>query len=171
MTSSAAGEGMLRELRWVHDMLRRDLEVCRLLAAALSSGVSAPEARLVIDELQTKGLLWQLRTRCLGYCTFVHGHHGLEDAVVFPAVRAADPAGMTEVTARLEADHRVVSSLLDEVEAAGLGLDVDGDDTEPRARLADSLEVLAEHLLAHLAFEEEALAPVLRTWTRWPGLG
>ncbi|MEV4348204.1 hemerythrin domain-containing protein [Actinoplanes sp. NPDC049596] len=64
----------------------------------------------------------------------------------------------------LEADHRIVAHLLDEIESAAHHLD------EPRARthLATALTELSTHLLDHLTREEQALAPVLSTWQRWP---
>jgi hemerythrin-like domain-containing protein len=97
----------------------------------------------------------------------VHSHHHLEDVALFPAVRAADPERMNAVVDKLEADHRVVSSLLDEVEEATRLLSAD--DTAARLRLVRGLTELSEHLLEHLAYEEESIGPVLRTWESWPG--
>jgi hemerythrin superfamily protein len=158
---------MLRDLLWVHDMLRRDLATCRTLASDISSGVPAAVIRSTVESLQTAGPLWQLRMNCLRYCSIVHSHHHLEDVALFPAVRAADPERMNAVVDKLEADHRVVSSLLDEVEEATRLLSAD--DTAARLRLVRGLTELSEHLLEHLAYEEESIGPVLRTWESWPG--
>ena len=38
-----------------------------------------------------------------------------------------------------------------------------------RERIVTGLDGLAEHLLAHLAFEEREIAPTVLTWERWPG--
>ena len=37
-----------------------------------------------------------------------------------------------------------------------------------RFELVAALTELEEHLLSHLAFEEESLGPLLSTWDRWP---
>ena len=161
-----ASNVLLEELKWVHGLIRRDLQACRQLAADVASGAAPSEIRTRIEALQTRGPLFQLRTNCLRHCRFVHAHHGLEDAMLFPAVRGAAPS-MSEVVDRLEADHRRVSGLLDEVEATAGQLD-SHHDTDARAHLVDTLEELSEHLLEHLAFEEDALAPVLLIWNRWP---
>ena len=54
---------------------------------------------------------------CLRYCSHVHAHHGAEDALLFPVLRAADPS-IGSVVDRLEADHARVSHLLHVVEAS-----------------------------------------------------
>ena len=147
-------------------MLRRDLATCRQLAKDITSGAPAGLVRTAVEELQSRGPLWQLRVNCLRYCAIVHGHHHAESVLLFPSVRAADPERMTVVVDRLEADHRKVSDLLDEVEAATREMTTD--DALARQRLVLGLTELSEHLLEHLAYEEEAIAPVLRSWTRWP---
>jgi hypothetical protein len=146
----------LDELKWVHSMVRRDLEVCRELAASVADGASADDVRAGIESLQTNGPLFHLSVNCLEYCMFVHQHHAREDAMMFPAIRQARP-DLAPTIDRLEADHRLVSDLLDEVEAAAGDLD----DTAGRRRLVDAFTELAEHLTDHLDFEETALAPAL----------
>ena len=152
---------MLDELKWVHGMLRRDLQACRELAATAADGASAGDLRAGIESLQTGGPLFQLRVNCLQYCTFVHHHHALEDTSLFPAIRHARP-DLASAVDRLEADHRLVSRMLGEIEAAAADLD----SPAARGRLVDALTELAEHLTEHLDFEETALAPVLDGATR-----
>ncbi|MGN9912850.1 hemerythrin domain-containing protein [Phytohabitans sp. LJ34] len=154
------------ELLRVHDMLRRDLAAVKEIAAAAAAGEPAVRVRDGLDALHARGPLLQLKANCLGYCQLVHAHHGGEDGMLFPAVRRAAPhlAGTVD---RLEEDHRTVSDLLDKIEAAARDLGSDGD--AARVRLVEALDSLTTHLHEHLAFEEQALAPVLRTWTHWPG--
>ena len=65
-----------------------------------------------------------------------------------------------------EADHREVSGLLDQAEAAARR--PDGPDTViARQRPAAGLATHGTLLLGHLVREEEALAPVLLTWEHW----
>lgn len=159
---------LLDELKWVHSLLRRDLQTCQSLARSVAGGASAAEVQDELSALRAASPLFQLRINCLQYCRFVHGHHGAEDVALFPAVRRAD-SRLSSVVDRLEADHREVSGLLDDVEASARLLD-DGDAVAERQKLTESLEDLSTRLLEHLAFEEESLAPVLATWHRWPFL-
>ncbi|NYI98984.1 hypothetical protein HNR12_005261 [Streptomonospora nanhaiensis] len=160
--SQTAPNPLLDELKWVHGMLRRDLAACRRLAADAARGAPAGEIREGLSRLRSQGPLFQLRTNCLAFCRFVHHHHGLEDAAVFPRVRRTAPH-LAAAVDRLEADHRVVSDLLDEVEAAAGDLTGDAA-AQARARLAAALDTLADHLLEHLDYEEDVLGPVFLTW-------
>lgn len=157
---------LLRELQRVHDTLRRDLRTCRDLAAAALAGADTTHLRDALGHLGARGPLFQLKVNCLRYCAFVHAHHGAEDASLFPEVRRSAPH-LGAVIDRLEADHRRVSDLLDEIEAAAGALD-DAGTTTARQRLADALTTLSRHLLEHLDVEENALAPVFLTWQGWP---
>jgi predicted component of type VI protein secretion system len=56
-----------------------------------------------------------------------------------------------------------VAGLLERVEAAAALLERE-DGPEARAAVADALEALAAHLLAHLELEEESVAETLRRW-------
>jgi hemerythrin superfamily protein len=157
---------LLRELERVHDTLRRDLRTCRDLADAALAGVPTAHLRDALDQLGDRSPLFQLKVNCLRYCELVHAHHGAEDASLFPAVRASAPE-LGAVIDRLEADHRLVSDLLDQVEVAAAQLD-DVETATARQLLADTLAALSRHLLEHLDVEEEALAPVFMTWQSWP---
>jgi hypothetical protein len=157
---------LLEELQRVHDTLRRDLRTCRDLADAALAGVPTAHLRDRLDQLGARSPLFQLKLNCLRYCELVHAHHGAEDASLFPAVRASAPH-LGAVVDRLEADHRLVSEHLDQVEAAAAQLD-DVETSTARQRLADALTALSRHLLEHLHVEEQALAPVFMTWRSWP---
>ena len=163
---TAQGRALFEELRWVHDMIRRDLAVVTRLAADVVTGMPAEDVQAEIRHLQTGGPLWQLKVNCLRYCRFVHLHHGAEDAMLFPSVRAADPE-LSPVVDKLESDHRSVWDLLDEVEASASQLTED-DGGDARRRVATALDALAAELLAHLEFEELSIGPALRRMTHWP---
>lgn len=121
---------------------------------------------LLPDIADPAGTLWKLRVNCLYYCRFVHAHHHGEDVALFPALRRTNPA-LGPVVERLVADHRKVSGLLDQIEASANALGAQ-DGTTPRARLVQALNDLSTDLLAHLAFEEEAIGPTLLEWETWP---
>ncbi len=160
------GDWLVRDLLWIHGILRADLQTVRRLADEVGEGKDAPTVRDEIARLQTQSPLWQLKFGCLHYCRLVHLHHNGEDVHIFPAIRRSDPA-LGPIVDRLEADHRRVSDILDEVEAAADDLQND-DIPLRRSRLVASLSLLADHLLTHLEFEEESIAPTLRTWSTWP---
>lgn len=164
--AESPGEHFVQELLWVHGILRQDLATVRRLAVEVSDGKDPDLVREEIAQLKTKSPLWQLKINCLYYCRFVYTHHNIEDAHLFPALRRTNPT-LGPVVDRLEADHRKVSDILDEVETAANDLTRD-DCPTVRDRLVEALNLLAEHLLAHLAFEEESISPTLRTWDRWP---
>lgn len=162
------GEALVAELRWVHDHIRHDLDVVQGLANRVLDGAEPDEVTEEIGRLKTNGPLWKLRVNCLYYCRFVHAHHNLEDIALFPALREKDPA-LTPVVDKLEADHRLVSDYLDEIEDAVREIGRE-DSTAARLRIVDALEGLREHLLEHLEFEETEIAPTLSQFTHWPGI-
>src|SRR5258708_34139968 len=87
-----AGEAMVAELKWVHDLIRRDLRTVRQLAGDLSDGVAGSAAAGAIESLQVGGPLWQLKINCLQNCRFLHSHHHAESVLLFPHLRRATPA-------------------------------------------------------------------------------
>ena len=157
--AQAPDNPLLAELQAVHAMLRRDLATCRKLAAAAASGAPPAQLRSGLKQLRTKGPLFQLRANCVQHCHAVRAHHEGEDAGLFASVRRAAP-NLRAAVDELQADHRAVSDLLDQVEGAARGLE---NSAATRARLVDALTALSTRLLAHLDLEERVLGPALRT--------
>jgi hypothetical protein len=154
------GRAMFDELLWVHSVIRRDLEIVEQLAVDVDEGLSGEAVQDALGELKTNGPLWRLKVNCLRYCRFVHAHHGAEDGLLFPALRAAD-SSIGPVVDRLETDHARVSDLLDVVEAAARALsETDGGDA--RRRVIDGLRDLHGHLHEHLDYEELHAGPTIR---------
>ena len=151
---------MFQELLWVHAAVRQDLDVVEKLAADVDDGLPGADVEDTLRELKTNGPLWQLKISCLRYCRFVHAHHGAEDALLFPALRAANPS-IGPVVDRLEADHSRVSDLLDAVEEAARALS-DTNGNGARQRVVDGLRDLHGRLLEHLDYEELQAGPTIR---------
>src|SRR3954454_11135334 len=86
------GRAIFEELLWVHSIIRRDLEIVEKLATDVDEGLPGDAVQDALGELKTTGPLWQLKVNCLRYCSHVHAHHGAEDALLFPALRAVDPS-------------------------------------------------------------------------------
>jgi iron-sulfur cluster repair protein YtfE (RIC family) len=157
---------MFRELLYIHALLRRDLSTVRRLADAARENGPVEPIITEIESLATNSPLWQLKYGCMRYCRFVHGHHTLEDAALFPMVRKHDPS-LNTVVDRLEEDHLTVHHITERIAAEAGRVAVDGSEAN-RAELVRELTELEQHLLSHLDFEEESLGPLLSTWQSWP---
>lgn len=129
-----------REMRQVHDRLRRALEVTR---DAVHDGIAA--------EAATRDLL----LFCRGFCEALTLHHTGEDRTLFPAVVAAHPE-LSEVIGRLEQDHSMINHLLGGLRAAVTS-------GAPPADLDRHLEGLAAIMESHFRYEERQLLGVLET--------
>ncbi|MDX6668926.1 MAG: hypothetical protein QOK04_2306 [Solirubrobacteraceae bacterium] len=161
------GRAIFEELLWVHSIIRRDLGIVEQLAADVGEGLPGEAVQVALGELKTGGPLWKLKVNCLRYCSHVHAHHGAEDVLLLPALRAADPS-IGPVVDRLEADHARVSDLLDVVEAAARAL-TDTESGDARRRVVDGLQDLHVHLLEHLDYEERHAGPTMRRLDRLAG--
>jgi hypothetical protein len=164
---TAPANSLFDELLWVHSMVRRDLRTVTSLAEEVAAGLGPAELQEQIQSLKDNGPLWRLKVNCLHYCRFVHSHHDLEDAALFPALRRANP-DLDPVVDKLEADHRQVSELLDAVEAEAVELEA-GDDPANRARVVEALVGLGGVLLEHLEFEERSIESTLARMTSLRG--
>jgi hypothetical protein len=164
LRETSQGRALFEELLWVHSYIRRDLTIVEQLAADVREGLAGEAVQNALAELKTTGPLWQLKVNCLRYCRFVHAHHGVEDVLLFPALRVANRS-IGPVIDRLEADHRRVSDLLDVIEAAARSLTVSGGG-DARQRVADGLRELHVHLLEHLDYEEGHAGPTMRRLDR-----
>ena len=158
------GEAMARELVTIHQHLRHDLRRVRELAQELTAGVPADKIRAGVADLAIKSPVWTLRLNCRRYCEFVHLHHGIEDRMLFPGLRRAYPE-LAAVLDKLEADHEEIAVLLADVDASVAVL---VEDETRRAAAVRALDRLADHLIAHLDYEEASLTPVLRRMDAWP---
>ena len=164
--SAPPREGMFRELLYIHSHLRRDLQTVRRLAEQARDGLSPETILAEIRNLETNSPLWQLKFGCMHYCRFVHAHHTIEDAALFPMVRKHDRS-LSSVVDKLEEDHLVVHHITERIAeiAAEVASDASG---VSRFRLVQALADLENHLLGHLDFEEQSLGPLLSSWDQWP---
>jgi hemerythrin-like domain-containing protein len=122
-----------------------------------------------LEALKSKVMLWQFQVNCLLYCGYVHLHHHAEDTEFFDELEETNPA-LRPVVERLRAEHRAVSDYLDAVEAATRAL-TDDDGPDARRAVADALDVLKGHLLAHLEYEEANVAGTARRLREVPSVG
>jgi Hemerythrin HHE cation binding domain len=144
----------------VHGHIRGDLIRLERLAEAVVGELSTDELEHELEELRNNTMLWQFQISCLRWCGLVHLHHNAEDVEFFDELEETNPA-LGPVVERLRAEHREVSNYLDAVEAAARTLS-GNDSLGARGEVADALEALAAHLLAHLEYEEQNVAATTR---------
>jgi Hemerythrin HHE cation binding domain len=151
-TQLAAHDHLVR----IHDHLRAELARLQHLVGEVRRGLLPPgDARAGIHAMTLRQNNWTLGAYCQSYCGFVNGHHTLEDASVFPHLRRAEP-DLAPVVDRLREEHLVIHHLLDALDRALVDLVRDSDAAALDA-LASSLDLLADRLLSHLAYEEREL--------------
>jgi len=77
-----------------------------------SGQLSVGEARGAVHALGVRVTFEQLGSFCGQLCQSVEAHHSIEDAHLYPALRAADPA-LDPVLDRLDLEHRVIHDVLE----------------------------------------------------------
>src|SRR6266498_3197004 len=105
------GEALVAELKWVHDMIRRDLRTVRQMAADVAAGLAAEEIQAGIRSLAAGGPLWQLKINCLQYCRFVHSHHHAVSDLLDEVGAAASELGSQEQPAVRQRLTRALQNL------------------------------------------------------------
>jgi hypothetical protein len=156
--TSYAGDqqGAAEHLVAIHDHLRAELERLQGLVDEVRRGLlTAGGARAEVHAMSMRQNSWTLGAYCQSYCGFVNGHHSLEDASVFPHLRRSDPAA-GPVLDRLHDEHVVIHGLLDGVDHALVSL-VRDHDAAALDTVEQSIDLLADRLLSHLAYEEREL--------------
>lgn len=145
----------------IHDGLRAELAQVRDIVRQVQEGhASVGAARSVINTMTMRQNNWTLGAYCESYCRIVTGHHTLEDRSIFPHLLRSD-ADLEPVITRLHEEHEVVAELLEGLDRALVALvgepGYGADGQKALAHLGEAVDALANTLLAHLAYEEEAL--------------
>lgn len=147
-------------LKMIHDHLRDNMVVLgRLIERAAEGEVSAEEVRSETADLVMVSNYRRFGTLCGQYCQFVHGHHSIEDQMIFPSIAAQGPA-FKAIADRLQAEHVVVHTLLERLIDALIALA----DAPGKSNFDDAVEVfraLEKVLLSHLGYEEDAIGDAL----------
>lgn len=157
---TAAGREGQQMLLAVHAHLRQELQQLLTVMRDVAEGrTTAGAARSHLGDMTMRQNYWTLGAFCAAYCRVVATHHAIEDARMFPDLRAAD-ASLGDVIDRLGAEHEVIAGIIDDIDAALAAMVAD------ESRLDDAQQVvdrLAEVLLAHLDYEEtKLLGPIGR---------
>ncbi len=154
-------------LRQVHDMYRRGLaQVGDVLDQVKSGQLSVGEARGAVHALGVRVTFEQLGTFCGQLCQSVETHHGIEDAHLYPALRASDPA-LDPVLDRLDLEHRVIHDVLERFDRVLVAMTYGGAGSGGAAGAEGLPDVHAhfEHLRglleSHFVYEEDQIGTAL----------
>ncbi len=160
-----SGPDNFHNLVAIHDHLRAELEQIDEAVRRVAEGELTPvDARTLISRMTVRQNHWTLGSFCASYCRIVTIHHAVEDAHMFPGVRAVAPQ-VGAVVDRLEAEHRVIAGVLERFDRALVDLVREEGAGGPGQAGITEIGSLAEHLgeilRSHLAYEEDSLAPAL----------
>ena len=147
-----------RHLVDVHDHLRAELREVRSIVDQVLDGTMGPgAARGHLNTMTMRQNSWTLGAYCATYCRTVTVHHTLEDSGMFPHLRRAD-GRLTPVIDRLEAEHRVIHDVIEDVDRALISFVSEPDGGK---KLEQAVNLLTDTLLSHLAYEERELVEPL----------
>jgi hemerythrin-like domain-containing protein len=147
-------------LREVHDHLRDNMKTLRVLIERAAKGeVKAGEVEETTGQLEMIANFRRFGNLCGQYCQFVHGHHSLEDQMLFPAI-AAQGEVFRKIAERLQAEHAVVHELLMRLVDAlnQLASEPSRETFETTKTIYEALERV---LLSHLGYEEDAIGDAM----------
>lgn len=149
-----------QHLRMIHDHLRENMVVLgRLIERAAAGEATAEQVKAETADLVMVSNYRRFGTLCGQYCQFVHGHHSIEDQMIFPSIADQGPA-FKAIADRLVAEHVIVHQLLEKLIDALIALA----DAPGRERFEDAVTVfraLERVLLSHLGYEEDAIGDAL----------
>jgi Hemerythrin HHE cation binding domain. len=149
-----------RHLRLIHDHLRENMAVLGRLIERAAAGKASPEqVRAETADLVMVSNYRRFGTLCGQYCQFVHGHHSIEDRMIFPSLAEQGPA-FRAIAERLAAEHVVVHQLLERLIDALIAL-ADAPERENFDTAVAVFRALEKVLLSHLGYEEEAIGDAL----------
>lgn len=127
----------------VHGALRRDLARIRMALTAAPYPQGRQRAAIAAHAV------WMMN--------FLHHHHGGEDAGLWPAVRAKNPAA-AQLLDRMDADHRAIAPGITGVEQAARRY---AGDAAAREDFLAAVALLEQTLLPHLRREELEMMPIV----------
>ncbi len=155
---SARGRAVGQHLIEVHDSLRSELTAVRdVLDQVRQGSTEAGAARSLINDLTIRQNDWTLGAYCASYCRVVTGHHSLEDASIFPHLRASEDE-LAPVLDRLASEHEVIHEVLESLDRTLVAFIAEPDDFTD---LQHAVDLLTDTLLSHLSYEEGQLVEPL----------
>lgn len=155
MTTQPSAPADTRMMGIVHSALRRDLT--RTVDALSRQPVPGDPQRIAIAE------------HLQAMMHFLHGHHGGEDAWLWPTMRRLNPSA-SELLDQMDADHQAIAPHMEKVTAAAAAYEKSAGGREA---LVHALSDLRGSLDPHLRREEDEMMPIVATtltaqqWDTW----
>ncbi len=138
----------------VHDHFRRELTQLREILEQVRAGAATVgAARNELNLMTLRANDWTLGGYCQAHCLAVTQHHGMEDQAIFPHLRQSQP-DLADVLDRLQAEHLVIHELLEQLDSGLVRLVQHPDEFGPTT---EAIDVLADALVSHFAYEEREL--------------
>ena len=145
-------------LRMIHDNYRGGFAQVQQLVDGIVAGVGdVADVRAAVHQMGLSAAYQQLGSFCGQLCRAVEAHHRIEDAHLYPALRAADRSGehgLEPVLDRLAAEHLVVHEALETFDEIARGAQAD---PSRLAELAEAYAALRALVESHFAYEEEQI--------------
>lgn len=156
--ATASDEAAGRHLAAIHDHYRRGLAaVGDVLDRVRTGAAGTDEARAALHQVGLHRAYQQLGGFCGQLCHALRQHHLIEDAVMYPQLRAAD-GQLHPVLDRLAEEHLVVHDILERLDLALVALSRDHGALEKLTSLFEHLRALLD---SHFAYEEDAIGVAL----------
>lgn len=147
-------------LKMIHEHFRGEMALLRRLIERASAGtVSGTELSAEAEALSLVTNYRRFGNLCGQHCQMVHGHHSIEDQVIFPALRDQSEI-LGKIADRLEAEHGVVHELMVRLMAA-IGDLADAPTREHFAICRETYETLERVLISHFAYEEDEIGDAI----------
>ncbi len=147
-----------RRLQMFHNMHRQQLAEVQSAMQAVDINLENLAQKIATLDLQTH--IKTFGNLCGQECQMLSGHHGIEDAYIFPHLHHRADAAMKKVVERLAAEHLVVHDLIEELNFAAQAAWHNPDATT-FAKLKRSFTDLNTAVLSHFGYEETELADAL----------
>jgi iron-sulfur cluster repair protein YtfE (RIC family) len=149
---------MGNRLRQFHNMHRAQLLEVHLAMQAIDQDTA--ELARKISGLNLRASIQNFGNLCGLECQMLSGHHGIEDAYIFPHLHHNADAAMKKVVERLAAEHLVIHDLLGELDKAARTAGATPD-AASYAKLKVAFTDLYTAVLSHFGYEETELEEAL----------
>jgi iron-sulfur cluster repair protein YtfE (RIC family) len=150
-----------RRLALFHDMHREQMQHVEDVLAGIERGEqNASALGTALSDMPMAANYRMFGNLCGQECLMLSGHHGIEDAHVFPTLHDAGSDGLRRVIERLAAEHLVVHELIAELEVQAEAL-ARSPTAAGFAQVKATFATLNQVVRSHFGYEETELEEAL----------
>ena len=150
-----------RLLSQFHDFHRQQLTQVQTFMRGVEDGaLSAAALATTISDLQMAANYRRFGNLCGQECRMLSGHHGIEDANIFPILHHVGSPGLRRVVERLAAEHLVVHELIEELNTHARIM-LQNPNAKNFAMLKNIFTTLDRVVRSHFGYEETELEEAL----------